>query len=296
MDETLPGGTADPTGRELSVLLRTWWENSAVEGGRKPTQAALARLIGVTQATLSRYLSTAHPLTAPADTVRALHAALGAPPEDLDKALELARGTRSDQQPAPPEATLVCNNRPLKGVVVRRVLLITALTAGVLIAAWTVGHDGADTDHTVKPAAAPARPSASAWPLVRKGETSSLAWTVQRLLKAHRHNLRADGIFGPNTRAHVIAFQRKHGLQPDGKVGKYTWRMLVLPAAPGDTGPQVEAVQDLLHRVGKPSDITGVYTAATQQMVRDFQRQQGLSATGTVDEETWRSLISAEPE
>ncbi|MFJ3310610.1 peptidoglycan-binding protein [Streptomyces sp. NPDC086549] len=295
MAEALPEGSADPAGRELSALLRRWWENSVREGGRKPTQAALARLIGVTQTTLSRYLSPAHPLTAPADAVRALHEAFGAPPEELEKALALARDTRSDQRPAGAGSAPVRNGWLPNGRGVRRVFLVAAVAAGVVIAVWGAGRDMLDSGRTVKPAAAPARPSATVWPLVRKGETSSLAWTVQRLLKARGRHLRTDGIFGPETRAHVIAFQKKNGLQPDGKVGKDTWRMLVLPVAPGDTGPQVEAVQDLLHRAGQPSDITGAYTAATQQMVRDFQRRRGLSATGAVDEETWLSLTGAEP-
>ncbi|MFJ8694256.1 peptidoglycan-binding domain-containing protein [Streptomyces roseolilacinus] len=71
--------------------------------------------------------------------------------------------------------------------------------------------------------------------------------------------------------------------------------MPVLPAAPGDRGPRVGAVQDLLHRAGQPADITGAYTAATQQTVRDFQRRSGLPATGAVDEETWRALVPAPP-
>jgi peptidoglycan hydrolase-like protein with peptidoglycan-binding domain len=177
---------------------------------------------------------------------------------------------------------------------VRRGLVITVMMTAVLIIGWSAGRTVLETDRTVKPAAAPARPSPT-WPLVRKGETSALACTVQRLLKVHHHQVRTDGIFGPETRAQVIAFQKKHGLEPDGKVGKDTWPMLVLPASPGDTGPQVEAVQDLLHRAGQPSDITGVYTAATQQMVRDFQRRQGLPDTGAVDEKTWLSLTSTEP-
>ncbi|MEU3448717.1 peptidoglycan-binding domain-containing protein [Streptomyces thermolilacinus] len=44
-----------------------------------------------------------------------------------------------------------------------------------------------------------------------------------------------------------------------------------------------------------PADITGVYTAATRQAVRDFQQRHGLPATGAVDEETWRALTMAPP-
>ncbi|MFE3269927.1 peptidoglycan-binding protein [Streptomyces sp. NPDC059215] len=295
MAEAMGDGTGDPLGRALSSLLRAWWENSVQAQGRKPTQEALARQIGVTQATLSRYLSPAHPLMAPADTVRVLHAALGAPPEELEKAVALACGVRSEQRPTASALMPARKRRLPEGRGARRNLAIAAMMAGALIAVWSVGRTVLETGRTVKPVAAPAHPNATQWPLVRKGETSSLTWTVQRLLKAHHHQLRTDGIFGSETRAQVIAFQKKRGLQPDGKVGKDTWPMLVLPASPGDTGPQVEAVQDLLHRAGQPSDITGVYTAATQRMVRSFQRQQGLPDTGAVDEKTWLSLTSTEP-
>ncbi|MDT9686650.1 peptidoglycan-binding protein [Streptomyces sp. TRM76323] len=314
MAEAPPNGTADGAGRELSALLRTWWEDSARTGRRKPTQASLARQVGVTQTTLSRYLNPAHPLAAPPDAVRTLHAVLGAPPDGLEAALLLARSARAVQRPAgdpDPRPGGLTGPRPDRHAAaepgprtapprrgtVRRALLVAAVTGAVLIAGWTASRAALEpgTGHGVRPAAAPPRPEAPRWPLVRKGETSSLTWTVQRLLKAHGHTLRADGVFGPETHAQVVAFQERNGLQPDGKVGRHTWRMLVLPAAPGDRGPQVEAVQDLLHRAGHPADITGAYTAATRQMVRDFQRRHGLPATGAVDEETWRSLTTAPP-
>ncbi|OEJ93209.1 peptidoglycan-binding protein [Streptomyces thermolilacinus] len=343
MAQALPNGTADGSARrELSTLLRTWWEGSARAGAAKPTQATLARKIGVTQTTLSRYLNPAHPLAAPPDAVRALHTVLAAPPDDLDTALALARNARAaaahrTEHPAPGqpsdapaeeaaeppagEASGAPAGEPGPGPwpghhparhpapyepgpreaprrgTVRRALLAAAVTAAVLITGWTVtrGAPEPGTAPGARAAAAPVTSAAADWPVVRGGETSSLAWTVQRLLKVHRHTLRTDGVFGPETRAEVIAFQRRHGLQPDGRVGRHTWRMLVVPAAPGGRGPQVEAVQDLLQRAGHPADITGVYTAATRQAVRDFQRRHGLPATGAVDEDTWRALTTAPP-
>ncbi|CAL9614098.1 peptidoglycan-binding protein [Streptomyces sp. enrichment culture] len=311
MAQALPNGTADGSDcRELSALLRAWWEASARGGAGKPTQATLARKIGVTQTTLSRYLNPAHPLAAPPDAVRALHTVLGAPPDDLPAALDLARSARAaagqrtataqaprnhDPHHAAPEAPDP-REAPRRGTV-RRALLAAALTAAVLITGWTATRGALDpaTAEGPRTSAGRATPVAPDWPLVRRGETSSLAWTVQRLLKAHGHTLRTDGVFGPETRAEVVAFQRRHGLQPDGKVGRHTWRMLTVPAAPGDRGPHVEAVQDLLQRAGHPADITGTYTAATRQAVRDFQQRHALPPTGTVDEHTWRSLTAAPP-
>ncbi|MFJ5552672.1 peptidoglycan-binding protein [Streptomyces sp. NPDC093225] len=39
-------------------------------------------------------------------------------------------------------------------------------------------------------------------------------------------NLAQDGKFGPATRAAVVTFQKFAGLDPDGKVGWYTWTKL----------------------------------------------------------------------
>src|SRR5262245_35437331 len=49
--------------------------------------------------------------------------------------------------------------------------------------------------------------------------------------------LAEDAIFGPLTQAQVVAYQRLHGLAPDGVVGPMTWDMLksnvrLVPASP----------------------------------------------------------------
>jgi NlpC/P60 family/Putative peptidoglycan binding domain len=62
---------------------------------------------------------------------------------------------------------------------------------------------------------------------VEPGERSNAVAAVQRRLAANQRCLTVDGEFGPRTRAAVIAFQRDHGLTPDGVVGKGTSGKLV---------------------------------------------------------------------
>ena len=50
----------------------------------------------------------------------------------------------------------------------------------------------------------------------------------ERLNKADGAGLSTDGVFGIGTRAAVIAFQARRGLQPDGVVGPKTKEALAL--------------------------------------------------------------------
>ena len=57
---------------------------------------------------------------------------------------------------------------------------------------------------------------------LRKGSIGDSVKTLQRLL-----DITADGKFGKNTKAAVLAYQQKHGLAADGVVGPATWRELL---------------------------------------------------------------------
>lgn len=59
-------------------------------------------------------------------------------------------------------------------------------------------------------------------PLLRYGAVGEITKLLQEKL-----GVTADGIFGNDTRAAVIAFQRKHNLSADGIVGRNTWRALL---------------------------------------------------------------------
>lgn len=63
----------------------------------------------------------------------------------------------------------------------------------------------------------------------------------------------------------------------------------------GDDGPAVRDIQDRLEGLGFSSsaDGRGVFGAATEQAVVEFQRAKGLDADGIVGPDTWRSLYEA---
>jgi hypothetical protein len=67
----------------------------------------------------------------------------------------------------------------------------------------------------------PAAGAAVARPTLRRGATGSFVKDLQARL-----GTQADGFFGPATEALARAFQRSHGLVPDGIVGPKSWAAL----------------------------------------------------------------------
>ena len=59
---------------------------------------------------------------------------------------------------------------------------------------------------------------------IKQGSRGDEVRTLQKKL-----NITADGIFGKNSEAAVKAYQKAHGLTPDGIVGPHTWESLGFP-------------------------------------------------------------------
>ena len=157
-------------------------------------------------------------------------------------------------------------------------------------------------------AAADSAAAAAAQPTVYSGSRGESVKTLQAQLNAKGFNAGSvDGIFGKNTQAAVMAFQKANGLAADGIVGKLTWAKLydttaALPAASttagtqpmvyrGSRGDAVRRLQELLNKKGFDCGaVDGIFGSKTYAAVMAFQKANGLSADGIVGPLTWGKL------
>ena len=132
------------------------------------------------------------------------------------------------------------------------------------------------------------------WPQEQQGSTGEDVKTVQYLVTAHGHSTGVDGVFGPQTKGAVEAFQSSHGLSADGIVGAQTWPQLIIQVQQGSTGDAVRAVQSQVHGRGDGSHIAidGNFGPDTNDAVRAFQTLLGLSVDGIVGAQTWNHLVN----
>ena len=137
---------------------------------------------------------------------------------------------------------------------------------------------------------------------LREGEEGSAVRNLQyTLYELGYYDGKIDGSYGVTTADAVRAFQIQNKLSPvDGVAGSDTLARLyssdALPATaaavdydtarPGDRGELVVEIQDCLVQAGYLESITGIYDAATEAAVRDFQRANGLTADGVAGEKT----------
>jgi Transglycosylase SLT domain/Putative peptidoglycan binding domain/LysM domain len=114
-----------------------------------------------------------------------------------------------------------------------------------------------------------------------------------------------DGVSGPLTRRALLAFQRKRGLQCDGKVDPKTRRSLGRRGRPllgqrelavGAVGWDVAVLEFRLRRYGLPRRaIDGRFTPRTAVALRRYQRRHALAADGIAGPRTYRTLASRRP-
>lgn len=136
----------------------------------------------------------------------------------------------------------------------------------------------------------------SAYPVIRKGSRNAYVTIAQYYLILNGKNLAADGIFGSATQSAVIDFQRRNGLTQDGIIGKQTWTKLVLPAPSayvlktGSSGSAVRYAQKKLLSKLYPLDVDGIFGEQTDNAVKLFQTESGLTPDGIIGPLTWSVL------
>ncbi|MGZ0087203.1 C40 family peptidase [Caldibacillus thermoamylovorans] len=147
---------------------------------------------------------------------------------------------------------------------------------------------------------APDDSQAAEW---KKGMSSPEIKQLQLRLKAHGFFTypQATGYFGAVTEEAVKAFQRAMNLPVTGIVDPVTYAKLTVSAssrtlAIGSRGDEVRKLQQRLKRLGyfRCPQITGYYGAVTAEAVKQFQRDNGLAATGRTDQATLERLKQTE--
>lgn len=170
--------------------------------------------------------------------------------------------------------------------------VVNAATAKVLS---TIGNDDSEHDPS------PSNPFVG----LQYGSIGADVKALQTALMDAGISLRggADGVFGTATHAAVKEFQASQGLSQSGKVNEKTASAIssgakVTGGSPlvglkaGALGNTVKSLQQALIDAGVTvrGGADGIFGPATANAVKDFQKSQGLEATGIVDAKTAAAL------
>jgi LysM repeat protein len=129
---------------------------------------------------------------------------------------------------------------------------------------------------------------------------------LQVALKAHGvYEGPIDGVAGPQTRAGLLAVQRKIGLRPTGRLGPAVRRKLGWRGRPllgqreltlGRRGWDVASLEFRLISFGlSPRLVDGRFTEETEAALRRFQDDHGLRPDGIAGSITFRALAATAP-
>lgn len=157
-----------------------------------------------------------------------------------------------------------------------------------------------------------ASPSSSSTQILREGARGTAVRELQTELKQLGHyHMNITGIYGPQTKGAVTAFQRSQGITADGIAGPQTFQSLEKAKSnssqsqnntssstqsssgsfllkEGDSGSQVRELQERLKATGHYSySVTGVFGPITKNAVVSFQRRWSMVVDGVVTTSVW---------
>ena len=137
---------------------------------------------------------------------------------------------------------------------------------------------------------------------------------VQKRLNRMGYNVAVDGVYGPQTRAALRNYQRSNGLYASGNLNNATLMYMEkgkgynnIEAAAGTdlrygtnersananlTARDIMAVQRELRDEGFNIAVDGIMGSRTRMALMNFQEQNGLKVTGTVNAQTINALRS----
>ncbi|WP_017303994.1 N-acetylmuramoyl-L-alanine amidase [Spirulina subsalsa] len=124
--------------------------------------------------------------------------------------------------------------------------------------------------------------------------TKALQEALNRLQirDSNGRSLVEDGITGPATRSATQRFHEIVGINAAGDPVSFTWNALeeifTQPVLRPNEAEGI-AVRYVQFRIG--GELTAVYDQPTVELVRSYQRRQGLAADGIVGPQTWSQLL-----
>ena len=136
------------------------------------------------------------------------------------------------------------------------------------------------------------------------GQTVAIKRLQRALRRTPNLGLKVDGIFNAQLDTAVKQFQQGEGLTADGIVGPQTWSKLPnggpMPTLQvGSSGAVVKNLQTLLTNGAPgawnvtPGAIDGHFGPQTKASVQAFQTWGGVTADGTVGDQTWSVSLHA---